>query len=131
MIDGAQIARTNPETTVILDHCGLPYDENKFDHWKSSMSIMAKQSNVYCKISGLVMFQHQWTRESLRPYIEFILQLFGTRRSMFASNFPADKLQASFDDLFTSYIEIAKQSGLTEDEMKQVFCDNAVNVYKL
>lgn len=78
------------------------------------MSLLAQQSNISCKLSGLVMFQHNWTLDSLRLYIEYALNIFG-------SNFLVDKLNATFEQLVQTYIEIAKQSGLNQNELKQVF----------
>ena len=50
---------------------------------------------------------------------------------MFGSNFPVDKLNANFDDLFAAYKKISTNYGLTTTEMKKVFHDNAILFYKL
>jgi len=95
------------------------------------MSILAQQHNVSCKLSGLVMYQHQWTIDSLRPYIEHALNVFGAQRCLFGSNFPVDKLNASFAELIEVYLQIAKETGLSQNEIEHVFHDNAIRVYRL
>ncbi|CAF0772859.1 unnamed protein product [Didymodactylos carnosus] len=132
MVDAAELARQYPHTPIILDHCGLPYGgDTLFDDWKQNMAILAQQSNVSCKISGLVMFQHNWSLSTLKPYVDYCLNIFGSKRCMFASNFPVDKLNATFDELFEAYFKLATEAGLTSEEIKQVFCQNAVNFYRL
>lgn len=110
---------------------GMPYDLISMDSWKNSMSILAQQSNVSCKLSGLVMFQHSWTSDSLRPFIEYALHVFGSQRCLFGSNFPVDKLNATFAQLVENYSDICKQTGLNHDEIKQIFHDNACRIYRL
>jgi predicted TIM-barrel fold metal-dependent hydrolase len=109
----------------------MPYDLNSMDQWKTGMSLLAQQSNISCKLSGLVMFQHTWTLQSLRPYIEYALNVFGTHRCLFGSNFPVDKLNATFEQLVQTYTDIAKQAGLNQNEIKQIFYDNACRIYRL
>jgi predicted TIM-barrel fold metal-dependent hydrolase len=77
------------------------------------------------------MFQHTWTIETLQPYIEYALNVFGVDRCLFGSNFPVDKLNATFEQLVQTYVEIAKRTGLNEPEIKQVFHDNACRIYRL
>ena len=77
----------------------MPYHIRTIDKWKAGMSLLAEQTNISCKLSGLVMFQHKWTVESLRPYLEYALNAFGADRCLFGSNFPVDKLNATFEEL--------------------------------
>jgi predicted TIM-barrel fold metal-dependent hydrolase len=109
----------------------MPYDLTSMDQWKTGMSILAQQPNISCKLSGLVMFEHRWTTESLRPYIEYAINVFGADRCLFGSNFPVDKLNATFEQLVQAYMQIAKQTGLNQREIEQVFHDNACRVYRL
>ncbi len=95
------------------------------------MSILAQQSNISCKLSGLVMYQHQWTVDSLRPYLEYALNVFGADRCLFGSNFPIDKLNASFGELIETYFQVAKEAGLSKNEIEHIFHDNALRLYRL
>lgn len=133
MIDAAKVARQHPNSILILDHCGLPFDGMKgFDEWKEGMKHMAEQSNVICKLSGLVMFNHSWSKEIFAPYILECLNLFTPKRCMFASNFPVDKLNIKYDELVNVYRDIAENdAGLSKDELELVFKQNAIKTYRL
>ena len=133
MADAAKIARENPHAILVLDHCGLPVDGiNEFSSWQEGMRMMAEQSNVICKLSGLVMFNHQWSKEIFSPYIQECLRLFSPRRCMFGSNFPVDKLNISYEELVEVYRDIAQNdAGLTEEELDLIFKQNALKTYRL
>ncbi|CAF1129132.1 unnamed protein product [Rotaria sordida] len=110
----------------------MPYDNMaSIDQWKAGMSALAQQPNVSCKLSGLAMFQHNWTVESLRPFLEYALNVFGPDRCLFASNFPVDKLHATFGQLVEAYLQVAKEAGLSKQEIERVFHDNACRIYRL
>ena len=110
----------------------MPYDNMaSIDQWKAGMSLLAQQPNISCKLSGLVMFQHTWTVDSLRPFLEYSLNAFGANRCLFASNFPVDKLHASFGQLVEAYLQVVKEAGLSKSEIEHVFHDNACRTYRV
>ncbi|UJR14579.1 hypothetical protein I4U23_001575 [Adineta vaga] len=133
MIDAAKVARHYPNSILILDHCGLPVDGQKdFDEWKEGMKHMAEQTNVICKLSGLVMFNHAWSKEVLSPYIAECLRLFTPKRCMFGSNFPVDRLNISYEELVNVYRDIAENDAeLSKDELDLIFKQNAIKTYRL
>ena len=109
----------------------MPHDRMaSVDQWKEGMALLAKEPNITCKLSGLVMFQHQWTANSLRPFWEYILNVFGPDRCLFASNFPVDKLHASFGELVEATLQILKERGLNQTEIEHIFHDNACRIYR-
>ncbi|CAF1336994.1 unnamed protein product [Rotaria sordida] len=110
----------------------MPYDNMvSINQWKEGMSTLAQQANVSCKLSGLVMFQHNWTVESLQPFLEYALNVFGIDRCLFASNFPVDKLHVTFRQLVEANLQVAKEVGLSKQEIECVFHDNACRIYRL
>ncbi|CAF3425726.1 unnamed protein product [Rotaria sp. Silwood1] len=133
MIDASKIARQYSNAILILDHCGLPVDgKNDFNSWKEGMTHMAEQSNVICKLSGLVMFNHVWSKEIFAPYILECLRLFTPKRCMFGSNFPVDKLHITYEELVNVYRDIAENdAGLSKDELELIFKHNAIKTYRL
>ena len=56
------------------------------------MAALAARPNVAVKISGLGNVEHK------REVVLAAIELFGTERAMFASNFPVDSLRATFSD---------------------------------
>lgn len=133
MADAAQVVRQFPDAIVILDHCGLPVDGQKdFDGWKEGMRRMAEQPNVICKLSGLVMYNHEWTEDIFAPYLLECVRLFTPKRCMFGSNFPVDRLSISYVDLVTANRNILEsRGGLTADELDLVFKQTAIKTYRL
>ena len=85
--------------------------------------------NVAVKISGLGMLDHRWTVESLRPLVLETIDAFGTERSMFASNFPVDRLYRDYATLWRAFEAIVH--GASEAEKAALFRGNAERIYRL
>ena len=69
--------------------------------WKQAIKRFAHFENVYCKISGLVNEAdwEYWEQEDFRPYIDAVVETFGTKRIMFGSDWPVCLLAASYDQV--------------------------------
>ena len=91
-----------PNLQVILCHAGSPYNrtEDGIISWANDLNHLSSLSNVSCKLSGLGMFEHNWTQSTVSPIIKTIMKQFGPKRVMFGSNFPVDSLSSSFKELF-------------------------------
>jgi predicted TIM-barrel fold metal-dependent hydrolase len=131
LVASAGLAHRNPEIMFVLNHCGMPRERTTeaWENWRSGLRVLAEQPNVSAKISGLGMFDHAWTANSIRPYVEEMLEAFGVERCMFGSNFPVDKLYSSYAMLVEA-MELLT-SGLSEDERRAFFHDNAARVYRI
>jgi predicted TIM-barrel fold metal-dependent hydrolase len=127
LADAADLARAFPDTQVVLDHTGMPIDGH--EQWAPGMAALARCENVSVKLSGLVMIDHVWTVDSLRPYVREAIELFGPGRCMFASNFPVDKLHAGADALYDAYEAIV--ADLSPAERRALFHDNAARIYRV
>jgi predicted TIM-barrel fold metal-dependent hydrolase len=131
MEESYDLARRFSDTQIILDHTGMPVDRSADDiaGWKDGIRRLAQAPNVACKISGLGMGDWAWTVESIRPFVLTAIEAFGVDRCMFASNFPVDKLFSSYDAIFDAFMEITR--GLSTDERRKLFHDNALRYYRL
>ena len=116
---------------VALCHCGSPWyrDRQGWAMWKNGLQRLAELPNVYCKISGLGMFDHHWTEESLKPIINTVIDIFGPDRCMFGSNFPVDKLHRDYQSLWESYSLIT--SDLSSIQRDGLFNTNCRRFYNL
>ena len=125
------ILRDMPELKVAICHCASPWDQSPpgLAQWRRDLQQLASLPNVYCKVSGLGMFNPQWTVAQLRPIILDVLALFGAQRVMFGSNFPVDKLYRSYAALWDAYREIC--SGFSAAERQQMFYTTAAQFYRL
>lgn len=132
MRDAAKLAPENPEVPIILNHAGMFADRNSVEGWRmwrDGLRALAAQPNVSAKISGLGMLDHQWTTESIRPYVLETIDAFGTDRAMFASNFPVDRLYSSYEKLWNAYASIV--ADMTLAEQAALFRHNAERIYRI
>jgi predicted TIM-barrel fold metal-dependent hydrolase len=131
MADAAALAAAHSDTTIVLNHAGMPVDRDgeALSLWRTGMRALAAQPNVWVKISGLGMVDWRWTENSIRPFVLDTIEIFGPDRCMFASNFPVDKLYSSFDALYGAFEGIV--SDFSIDERRRLFCDTALAVYRI
>ncbi|MBG93327.1 MAG: hypothetical protein CL792_05030 [Chloroflexi bacterium] len=127
----ADLARTFPNISIILDHAGTPTERNEeyFMNWRTGMSKISGIDNIICKISGLGMGDNHWTIDSIRPYVETCIELFGINRSLFATNWPVDSLWSSYGDVINAYREITK--NFAPIEIEQLFSKNTEEIYNI
>ena len=125
------LANSYPNIIIILDHAGNPEfrTEEYFNNWKSGMTKISKMDNIICKISGLGMADHNWTVESITPYVETCFELFGISRTIFATNWPVDGLYSDYSKVINAYKEITKFLSLSEQEA--FFYKNSENIYEI
>lgn len=126
----ARLAHDFPDTQIILNHAGLPSDRSAaaIDAWRNAMRGAAACPNICVKISGIGQKDIPWTVESNGNIIRTCIELFGSSRVMFASNFPVDSLCASFDTIFNGFKQIA--SEYSPQEQRAMFHDNAKRIYQ-
>lgn len=130
--EAAQLAQAHPDVPIVLNHAGMFVDRDSpagYRAWREGLRTLAACPNVAVKISGLAMFDHRWSVESLRPYVLETLDTFGVERAMFASNFPVDRLFGSYEALWRAYAGIV--AGLSDDERQRLFVGNAARIYRL
>lgn len=115
----AELARRYSDTQFILDHAGMPAerDEAGLEGWRKGMQLLASCPNIAVKLCGYGMVDTQWTVGSIRPFVLQPIEWFGPQRSMFASNFPVDRLMASYERLWAAYREITSDFSVAEKEL--------------
>ena len=98
-----ELARRFPDQLFVVDHIAKPGIRNgEIEGWKISMSVLASFENVYCKISGMVTEADwkNWRQEDFIPYLDTIVELFGTTRIMYGSDWPVCTLAGSYADTY-------------------------------
>jgi predicted TIM-barrel fold metal-dependent hydrolase len=132
MGEAAALAREHHDTQFIVNHAGMFVDRSSvqgYRAWRDGMRTLAACENVAVKISGLAMFDHRWSIESFRPYVLEVIDTFGSERAMFASNFPVDRLFASYADLWNAYAAIVTDASASEKNA--LFRHNAERIYRI
>ncbi len=127
----ADLAADFPQTTIILNHTGLPADRSPagLTGWRQAMEQLAAQRNTAVKISGLGLADRPWRLEDNRPIVRETLAIFGVDRCMFGSNFPVDSLCGTFDTIFSGFQ--ACVAHLPPQDRRKLFHDNPARVYRL
>jgi predicted TIM-barrel fold metal-dependent hydrolase len=121
------IAR-HPDTPVIINHMGMMVPGEQAE-WRAGMAALAALPNVSVKLSGIGFSDRRWTADLARDQIRAAIDLFGTDRAMFASDFPTDKLFGSFARHLDTYAEIV--SDFSRQEQHALFAANANRIYRL
>ncbi|RWX81625.1 hydrolase [Neorhizobium lilium] len=131
MNEAVGLAADHPETLFILNHCGSPADRSPHGMalWRAGLRELAHADNVLIKISDLVAYDNHWTLDSLRPVVEHCLDCFGSRRSMFASDFPVAGLHASFGEIYDAFHTFT--ATLSTDEQRDLFFTTANRTYRM
>ena len=132
MNEAVELAREHHDTQFIVNHAGMFVDRRSiagYRQWRDGMRALAQCPNVAVKISGLAMFDHQWSVESFRPYVLETIDTFGTDRAMFASNFPVDRLFATYAGLWNAYAAIVSDASAAEKDA--LFKGNAERIYRI
>lgn len=124
--------RELPQLGFVLDHGAKPdIAANVWEPWSSLMQQLAQFDNVWCKISGLVTEAdwQSWTEDQIVPYIQRLLDLFGTRRLIFGSDWPVCLLAGGYERVL--HLVQSALADLTPPERDAVFAKNAQQVYGL
>lgn len=126
-----ELVRRCPEVPFILDHLGKPdVKSGELEPWRSHLRRLAALPNVACKLSGLTTEAGpHWTPADLTPYLDTLLETFGSERVMFGSDWPVLRLATTYArwwDLCEAYL-----SDLTPGEQRNVWRKTAQRWYRL
>src|SRR6476659_667386 len=126
-----ELIKAFPNVRMILVHAGMltARTQAAIDQWRAALTTMAAFPNLHVKISGLGMYSNGITLLQARQVIRDVIQIFGAGRTIYGSNFPLEKLHASYADFFGAYRTVL--SEYPEIDQRRVFHDNAVSFYRL
>ena len=127
----ASMAGRFPRVRFVMTHAGYPPAPNgpDFAGWLDGISILSEVPNISIMLSGLALGTKKWIPSHGHTIAKALLHRFGSSRVLVASNFPVDRLFATFDDLFGCYRSWLR--GLSEVDQGKVLHDNACRIYGL
>ncbi|OYX81704.1 MAG: amidohydrolase [Flavobacteriales bacterium 32-34-25] len=126
------LVRRFPNQKFVIDHIAKPYIKDGFyAGWVTLMKVISKHENVYCKLSGMTTEAdyNNWTPEQIEPYIEFVLDTFGSNRILFGSDWPVCLVAGNYTktkELVTNFI-----AKLSSKEQAAIMGGNAMQFYNL
>ncbi|GLS87120.1 amidohydrolase [Cypionkella aquatica] len=123
------LADACPETAFVLDHCGVPdIAGDAFAVWAAGITALAERPNVSLKLSGITAYTGGgWSLESLRPWVDHVLQSFGPARMVWGSDSPVCSLQSNLAEWVAC--TQALLSGLSAPERDAVLQGNARRIW--
>ena len=127
-----EIVRKFSNQSFVVDHIAKPYIKaGLIDEWKADMELLAQCDNVQCKISGMVTeadYQH-WKPTDFTPYLDVVVNTFGTKRIMYGSDWPVCLAAASYEKVLGIVKEYFSFFSVTEQQ--DFFGNNAARFYHL
>ena len=128
---GEALVRRCPDVTFILDHCGAQdIDIHAPGAWRDNIKSLSSLDNLHAKISGIMAYAGTgWTLDTLRPFVEHVIDCFGWDRVVWGSDHPVVTLGGTLTDWVTVTREIIKHAS--EGEQNQLLNGNARRLYRL
>jgi len=129
--EAVEFAGRHDSYFLVLDHCGKPDLSLGAAHWKRQIAPLAALKHVSCKISGLLTEPRPagMSSRDLLPYFDAALEIFGSERLMFGSDWPVCLL-AGADENPWDFSERAT-AALSADEQAAIYGNTACTVYRL
>ncbi len=127
-----EFVRQFPDQKFVIDHMAKPYiKDGVYEGWAVLMKEIAKHENVFCKLSGMITEADydSWTPQQIQPFLDLVLDSFGTKRIMFGSDWPVCLVAGEYGEvkkLVTDFI-----SKLNRMEQSAIMGLNAIQFYNL
>ncbi len=121
-----------PHQKFVIDHIAKPYIKDGFyEGWALLMEAIAQHENVYCKVSGMITEAdyNTWTPEQVHPYLHHVLEIFGSERLMFGSDWPVCLVAGNYAQVKTVVTDFI--SGLCDIDQNMIMGENAMAFYRL
>jgi L-fuconolactonase len=127
-----EVARNFPGLRLVVDHLAKPsIRTGEIESWASLVAGFRYLDNVVCKVSGLATEADwaSWQPQDLRPYVAEALDVFGSDRLLFGSDWPVCLLAATYEQVFETALGILRD--LIGKEPNAALSDCAVRTYRL
>jgi L-fuconolactonase len=122
----------HPQQIFVLDHIAKPkIAAAEIEPWRTCMQQLSKRTNVCCKVSGMVTEDSwsNWSIESLRPYLDTVVNAFGANRLLAGSDWPVCLVATGY----TQWWQILRDyfADFSDDERADIFGATATRIYNL
>jgi predicted TIM-barrel fold metal-dependent hydrolase len=127
----AALFERHPDIPVIVNHAGMGVDTDTHGNaeWRAGMAALAALPHVAVKLSGLGFVWRPMDRAAAIGRVREVIDLFGAHRVLVASDFPTDRLFASFNDTLGLLADAT--ADLSQDERCHAWGRNADRIYRL
>ncbi len=102
-----------PDLKGVIEHMAKPdmNDGTEKAEWQETMKALAENTSLFCKLSlspraeqiGEILADpanKRWSAEVINPYVQFLLEHFGTGRLMWGSDWPVALVNSNYTDIY-------------------------------
>lgn len=113
------------DVQFVLDHCGVPFGGDSVHSWREQMTEIAKRPNVIGKILGVITYidPDGWTLDTIRPYVEHMIESFGWDRVVWGRDWPVCTLGGGVSTWVAATQALI--AGASTDEKNKLLSCNA------
>jgi L-fuconolactonase len=126
-----EFAALYPALDIVIDHAAKPdIAAGGLGDWARDIRKLAAETRLVCKLSGLVTEAAPgWSAQTLRPYVDVLVDAFGADRLMWGSDWPVLNLNGDY----AAWMATAEQllAGLSDTEREAIFGGTASVFYGL
>jgi L-fuconolactonase len=124
-----KVLSARPDLRVVIDHGAKPdIAGDALADWAAAMRRIARETSATCKLSGLVTEAAPgWREETLRPYVDVLLEAFGPARLMWGSDWPVVNLAGGYAAWHAAAEALTERC--TADERADIFGGTARRFY--
>jgi len=129
--DAAAFVAAFPDVTFVLVHAGMldSREPSKVEEWTLGLRRLAERPNVVVKLTGQGTFVHRVDQSLIDLVTATCLELFGSRRCMWGSNFPVEKIWTELPPLVSAWKQALRPYSV--DAQEDVFSRTARRIYGL
>ncbi|TCC07910.1 amidohydrolase family protein [Kribbella soli] len=122
------LSERHPGLRIVIDHLAKPpIGEAEREPWWSLIAAAAENPRVYAKLSGL--YPETWTRDSLQPFLDRALEVFGPERLMYGGDWPISTAAGGYDRVFTGLSDAL--SHLSDSDREHIYSTTARDFYRI
>lgn len=121
-----------PNQPFVVDHIAKPaIGSGQRQPWEQELRELARRPNVWCKLSGMVTEcdWRSWRAEQIRPYLDIVLDAFGSDRVMIGSDWPVCTLAGAYGPVMAAVVDAV--AALSAAERDAILGGNCARFYRL
>jgi L-fuconolactonase len=122
----------HPNQQFVLDHIAKPkIATGELEPWRTRIRELSKRPNVSCKLSGMITEDSwsTWSIESLRPYLDTVVESFGPDRLLAGSDWPVCLVATTYTRWWQNLRNYF--ANFSPDDRTKIFGANATRIYGL
>lgn len=129
------LGERHPELGLVVDHLGKPpigRGERERAQWRELLAAIAENPHASAKVSGLYSATGDpaaWTVDSIRPFVDDALELFGPGRLMYGGDWPVARIAGGYERMWDALTSILQHLDPADRDL--VLGGAAERIYRL